>query len=200
MKNICPQNQPAKSQKFSKPLSNAYGNIMVYMVVVIVIFGVLGVSLVSLFSTSTQSGATSNDAKRARYIAESGIRYALSEIRHTGNFLNTAQKLNQTASFALGKNGSFTVDVFSPGLISAENKWIFISDSLSLDVPYSGEFPDGFNIPNVSIVHWGNFSGASPPSDSYAAISGFTIADRNAHRHRIARQQPLDRRRPPRQA
>ena len=53
--------------------SDQIGNILVYLVVVILIFGVLGVSLVSLFTTATGSSATANDAKRARFIAESGI-------------------------------------------------------------------------------------------------------------------------------
>jgi hypothetical protein len=130
---------------FYKPVLNRAGNLLVYLVVVILIFGVLGVSLVSLFTTATQSGATPNDARRARYIAESGIRYALSEIRNTDNFVDTAQKLNDTTDFKLGKNGSFTVNVFSPG--------------------------------NVSLVHWEDFEGTTPPSTSYAVISDFTIAD-----------------------
>jgi Tfp pilus assembly protein PilX len=58
--------------------SDQKGNILVYLIVVILIFGVLGVSLVSMFTTATGSSATPNDAKRARFIAESGIRYALS--------------------------------------------------------------------------------------------------------------------------
>jgi len=179
MNNPITQNTPQPEGKFRNAVSNCSGNIMVYMVVVIVIFGVLGVSLVSLFSTSTQSGATSNDARRARYIAESGIRYALGEIRNAVNFISTAEKLNQTAKFNLGKDGSFTVDVFSPGLASQADTTLFGGGPIDLDVPYSGELPDDFTIPasNVSAVHWGNFKGAPPPDDSYAGITGYTISD-----------------------
>ena len=92
------------------------GNVLVYLVVVILIFGVLGVSLISLFTTATSSSATPNDAKRARFIAESGIRYALSEIRNSGDIENAATLLNTTSEFKLGKNGGFTANVFSPGL------------------------------------------------------------------------------------
>jgi Tfp pilus assembly protein PilX len=60
--------------RFGTITSDPKGNILVYLVVVILIFGVLGVSLVSLFTTATSSSATPNDAKRARFIAESGIR------------------------------------------------------------------------------------------------------------------------------
>ena len=96
------------------------------MVVVLLIFGVLGVSLVSLFTTSTTSSATPNDAKRALFIAESGIRYALSEIRNSPDLETAAELLNTTPEFELGKNGSFTASVFSPKFLSAENKTIFV--------------------------------------------------------------------------
>ncbi|MGD9062232.1 MAG: hypothetical protein PVF72_17470, partial [Desulfobacterales bacterium] len=60
---------------------SAAGNVLIYVVVLMLIFGTLGVAMVSLFSTSTASTATRNDTRRAIYMAESGMRYAFSEIR-----------------------------------------------------------------------------------------------------------------------
>ena len=158
-----------------KIVSDNRGTLLVYMIVVILIFGVLGVSLVSLFKTSTESSATPNDAKRARFIAESGIRYALSEIRNSDDVETAAELLNTTAEFKLGKNGSFSAGVFSPGLKSAQNKIIFSSGDLTLDVPYSGKFPDDFDVnqavSNIYIVDWLRFKGTTPPADSYALVT-----------------------------
>ena len=81
-----------------RTLLNRKGNLLVYMVVVLLIFGVLGVSLVSLFSTTTGSTATPNDAKRARLIAESGIRYALSEIKNSSDIQLAAERLTDWAN------------------------------------------------------------------------------------------------------
>ncbi len=157
-------------------MSHPKGNILVYLVVVLLIFGVLGVSLVSLFTTATGSSATPNDAKRARFIAESGIRYALSEIRNSADVTVAAELLNTTSEFKLGKNGGFTASVFSPGLRSDQNKSIGAGgSSLRLNAPYSGKFPDDFDVHNavndVYIVDWLRFKGTSPPDDSYALVT-----------------------------
>ena len=55
---------------------NPTGNVLIYVVVLMLIFGVLGVVMVSLFTSSTASTVTRNDSRRARYMAESGMRYA----------------------------------------------------------------------------------------------------------------------------
>ncbi|MGD8409966.1 MAG: hypothetical protein PVF25_07375, partial [Desulfobacterales bacterium] len=60
---------------------SAAGNVLIYVVVLMLIFGTLGVAMVSLFSSSIASTATRNDTRRAIYMAESGMRYAFSEIR-----------------------------------------------------------------------------------------------------------------------
>ncbi len=172
---INPKRRRRAKPQLGRLISDSRGNLLVYMVVVLLIFGVLGVSLVSLFTTSTGSTATSNDAKRALFIAESGIRYALSEIRNSPDVETAAELLNTTTEFKLGKDGVFTVDVFSPGLRSAQNKTIFGSGfTLRLDVPYGGKFPDDFDVHNavndVYIVDWLRFKGTTPPTDSVARI------------------------------
>ena len=167
---------PSKSKAW-RLTSNNKGTLLVYLVVVLLVFGVLGVSLVSLFTTATSSSATPNDAKRARFIAESGIRYALSEIRNSDDLYAVAELLNTTSEFKLGKNGGFTTNVFSPGLQSAQNKTIFGSGiTLRLDVPFSGKFPEDFDVNNAVndfyIVDWLRFKGTTPPSDRSARVIG----------------------------
>lgn len=153
-------------------LLNPKGNLLVYMVVVLLIFGVLGVSLVSLFSTSTTSSATPNDAKRARLIAESGIRYALSEIRNSSDIVLAAERLNNTAEFKLGKQGSFSASVFSTGMLSNETDNKTAGQILRLNVPYSGKFPDDFTVQDATIVDWASFDSSTPGS-----FSAFTVSD-----------------------
>jgi outer membrane protein assembly factor BamB len=157
-----------------RTLLNRKGNLLVYMVVVLLIFGVLGVSLVSLFSTTTGSTATPNDAKRARLIAESGIRYALSEIKNSSDIQLAAERLNTTPEFKLGKQGSFSASVFSTGMLSNETGSKTAGQILRLNVPYSGQFPSDFTVQDASIVDWVSFNGAPPPAGSFSA---YTVSD-----------------------
>jgi Tfp pilus assembly protein PilX len=57
--------------------SGSTGNVLIYVVVLMLIFGVLGVVMVSLFTSTTASTVTRNDSRRARYMAESGMRYLI---------------------------------------------------------------------------------------------------------------------------
>ncbi len=97
------------------------GNVMIYLVVLLLIFGVLGVTMVSLFSTSITSTATRNDARRAAYLSESGIRYAKSEL-WAGDFSKAVIEESQRhdKEYKLkDPEGSFTLNVFSPWFESA---------------------------------------------------------------------------------
>ncbi|NNL76879.1 MAG: hypothetical protein HKO68_11135, partial [Desulfobacterales bacterium] len=144
------------------------GNVLVYLIVVVLIFGVLGVTIVSLFTTATSSSATPNDARRAYYMAESGIRFALSEIRNNNFNDSFVQSLNNTASYSLTEGGSFSINVFSPWFEYSSTA----GNTLTVDVPNAGEIPDNFTIPNITLVHWNNFSGSPPPLDSWEPITG----------------------------
>ena len=71
------------------------GNILIYVLMTMVIFAVIGVTMVSLFSTSISSSATANETRRAFYLSESGIRYAVSELRQNGF---SATNINRTST------------------------------------------------------------------------------------------------------
>lgn len=88
------------------------GSVLVYLVVVILIFGVLGVTMVSLFTTATTSSATPNDARRACSSAESGVRYAFSQLRDNDFFEGTIDDLNAT-TYNVTDAGSFSIRAFS---------------------------------------------------------------------------------------
>jgi hypothetical protein len=58
------------------------GSIMVFLIVMIVVFTVLGAGMVSMFGTSVTSIFASNNIRRAGYLAESGLRYSISQVRN----------------------------------------------------------------------------------------------------------------------
>ena len=176
-----PNQKPGARRHLLDLLLPGRGTVLVYLVVVLLIFGVLGVIIASLFTTATTSSATPNDARRASYIAESGIRYALSEIRNSKDLANAAELLNTTTEFKLDKNGSFTIGVFSPGLTSAQAKTISGSGfTLKLNAPYSGKFPDDFAVHNavndLYIVDWLKFPETASPFDDRAKVIGSSDA------------------------
>jgi outer membrane protein assembly factor BamB len=129
----------------SQSLWTRKGSVLVYLIVVLLIFGVLGVTMVSLFTTATSSSATPNEVRRAAYAFESGMRYALSELRNTGFATETISKLNETAAYTLDTGQTFSINVFGPWFdVASEN-----SGSITLTVPEGkdGKIPAGFNIP-----------------------------------------------------
>jgi len=93
-----------------KRLPGSPGSVLVYLVVILLIFGVLGVTMVSLFGTSLTSSATPNYSRRAFYMAESGIRYALSELRNSIFASDTINNLN-SRTYTVEKGGSFNLNV-----------------------------------------------------------------------------------------
>mgnify|MGYP006862973081 CR=1 FL=1 len=113
---------------------------LIYVVVLMLIFGVLGVVMVSLFISTTASTVTRNDTRRARYMAESGMRYAFSEMRKTDFDLNHMINTLNTITYQIGGTESFTINVFSPWF---EYDSIDGSD-LTLNVPNAGKIPNNF--------------------------------------------------------
>src|SRR5512133_493328 len=94
---------------------------MVYVLMTMVIFAVIGVTMVSLMSTSISSSATANETRRAFYLAESGLRYAMSELRQGGFSSANVNRLN-TTSFKIPPEGSFNVNVFGAWFRSRSNQ------------------------------------------------------------------------------
>jgi outer membrane protein assembly factor BamB len=166
-----PNLQAAESQTIGHTVASLRGNILVYLVFVLLIFGVLGVTIASLFSGAVTSSATPNDARRARYLAESGIRYALSEVRNSLDLESTAVSLN-TRTFEVNGGGTFEARVFSLGLQISN----ITGSKLTLDVPYQGEFPAEFSIPDATVVDWQRFKGPAPDPGYYAAFTVDTQA------------------------
>jgi len=88
------------------------GSVMIYIIVVILIFGFLGAGMISMFTSSTMmSAGTPNYARNAEYLAEAGLRYAVSELRNKGYTKEVISTLNNT-TYTLDDAGTFTVNVF----------------------------------------------------------------------------------------
>jgi len=134
-------------RELSQSLWTRKGSVLVYLIVLLLIFGVLGVTMVSLFTTATSSSATPNDARRATYASESGMRYAFSELRNTDFATATIDRLNSTTAYTLDTGQTFSVNVFGPWFDAASDQILSSGDTLSLTVP-EGKIPSGFTIPN----------------------------------------------------
>jgi nitrate reductase NapE component len=89
------------------------GSILVFLIVLMVIFTTLGVGMVSMFGSSVLSVFSSNSVRRAGYLAESGLRYAISEVRK-------AAATGSTPEAALRNIDPASAD---PGYIGANGKW-----------------------------------------------------------------------------
>ncbi|MEA1988798.1 MAG: hypothetical protein U9N57_06285, partial [Pseudomonadota bacterium] len=145
-----------------EPYPNAAGNVLIYVVVLMLIFGVLGVVMVSLFTSTTASTVTRNDSRRARYMAESGVRYASSELRKADFEEDIIIDPLNTLTYTVSGAGSFNINIFSPWFDS--NASVDSPADISLSVPL-GELPDDFTAPNgagVWVVNYDYITGTGP--------------------------------------
>jgi len=131
--------------------TQAGGNTLLYILVLLLIFSVLGVTMVSLFTTSVTSSATPNDTRRALYMAESGMRFALAKLRESGFSQSTVDELN-TTTYTINNGGNFTFNVFGPWFESASLHPLS-TDQLDLKVK-AGNIPAFFTVPaNSSVIN-----------------------------------------------
>jgi hypothetical protein len=172
-----------------RPYPNAAGNVLIYVVVLMLIFGVLGVVMVSLFTSTTASTVTRNDTRRARYMAESGMRYAFSEMRKADFDLNHMINTLNTTTYKIGGTESFTINVFSPWMDSTRTQSSPMDGPLTLLVPI-GAIPTGYIIPpnNIYAINY-EFTGTTPTEPGGVAeissVAGQTSTTLNLNLNQI---------------
>lgn len=113
------------------------GNVLVYLVLMLLIFGVLGVTMFSIFSTATQSATEPNHFRRARYIKESAIRYAFSEMRNSDfepAVIATLNSISTAGDYKIEPDGKFKLAIFSPWFDSNETKDLPSGGTLDLKI------------------------------------------------------------------
>jgi nitrate reductase NapE component len=136
------------------------GSILVFLIVLMVIFAVLGVGMVSMFGSSVLSVFASNSVRRANYLAESGLRYAISEVRNavaTGSTPEAALT-NIDDGSVNGKwfnvspgTARYQVRVYPYPSKTAAGTGVATPFVTTTTVSHSG-FPPGFAIPGVGGV------------------------------------------------
>ncbi len=167
-----------------RPQNASRGSVLVYLIVVILIFGVLGVTMVSLFTTATTSSATPNDSRRAYNLAESGTRYAFSELRENDFDEATFNALNST-TYNVTDAGNFSLKAFS---LWFESPSIQSSGPYTLNIP-KGRLPLDFNVPDNSNVWIINFEYLEADTDNLSArspVTTYTRIDDTTARFNIA--------------
>jgi outer membrane protein assembly factor BamB len=148
--------------------SNPAGNVLLYVVVLMLIFGVLGVIMVSLFTSSTASTVTRNDTRRSIYMAESGMRYAFSELRRTDFDEDFITNTLNTINYKITNAGSFTINVFSPWFDSKNDINGVAQIPLLVRL---GKIPEGFTVsPGIFLVNY-EYVGNSPVATGVASIN-----------------------------
>jgi hypothetical protein len=146
------------------------GNTLLYILVLLLIFSVLGVTMVSLFTTSSTSSTTPNDARRALYMAESGVRFAMTRLRKSGFTQSTVDELN-TTTYTLNNGGSFTFNVFGPWFNNNDLNVspLKLNATAGKSIPI-GFIPDGSSVVNpVQVVNF-DFPGWAPTADTQTAV------------------------------
>jgi hypothetical protein len=136
------------------------GTALLFVVIALVIMAILGAAMVSIYSDARVGQAVRNDVRRAYYMAESGYRYALSEILNSTDPDGTAEAINSRDTqdppyeYTIAGNQRFRVSLFNLyGLETTQN----ISESstyLAIRNPDdNAKFPDDIDFPgNLYLV------------------------------------------------
>ncbi|MCD6152523.1 MAG: hypothetical protein J7J07_01245, partial [Syntrophobacterales bacterium] len=90
------------------------GAMLISLIITMVILSVLGAAMLSFFSTSTMSQLGGNSSMRAYYLAESGYRYADSELAHTSKSMqdNKLESLHDKICTLSGDDGKFHLHIY----------------------------------------------------------------------------------------
>ena len=140
--------------------------------------------MVSLFTTASTSSATPNDARRAFNLAESGTRYAFSELRDNDFDAATFNALNST-TYNVTDAGSFSLRAFSLWFESPSNQ---TNGPYTLNIP-KGMLPLDFDVPDNSNVWIINFEYLEADTDNLGArspVTTYTRIDDTTARFNIA--------------
>ena len=171
---------PPVLQLLNRRYLNTAGNVLIYVVVLMLIFGALGVVMVSIFTSSTASTVTRNDTRRAIYMAESGMRYAFSELLNEDFDEDFIIYTLNTTTYTVNNPGSFTINVFSPWFGADGTTNNSGAGSLPLLVPI-GTVPVGYTIPvppdSIYAINF-EFVGLNPTEGGRAVLSGYSIPAR----------------------
>ena len=132
------------------------GSILLYLIVLMVVFTVIGVGMVSLFGTSVLSIFSPSSSRRAQYLAESGLRYTISEIRYAVSTTSQPETAMNSVDdgTTVGKSfnmpGGLNFNVRIRPLFSYTTPGAGVATStVTATVPYSG-FPSNYAIPMAS--------------------------------------------------
>ncbi len=156
MKNI---NRLSGYSSIAKAGRGRRGSILVFLIVLMVIFTVLGVGMVSMFGSSVLSVFGSNSARRANYLAESGLRYAISEVRNalSEDKFNTLVNLNNRTFQVFPAVESFNLAI-SPYFGSTTGTAQTQIGTNYVTVTFAGAgFPENFTIPSNARLQVGSY-------------------------------------------
>ena len=165
MKTIAHQNSERYFPLWVHRRSGTAGNVLIYVVVLMLIFGTLGVAMVSLFSSSMASTSTSNDTRRARYLSEAGVRYAIGEMRNEDFDEDYIIDPLNTLTYTVDDAGTFEPNAFGPWFDSDAS--VDSPDVIGIS-PRLGEIPPDFNtdptnpLTGVWVVNYDFITGTNP--------------------------------------
>jgi len=149
------------------------GAMLISLIITMVILSVLGAAMLSFFSTSTMSQLGGNSSMRAYYLAESGYRYADSELAHTSKSMqdNKLESLHDKICTLSGDDGKFHLHIYPYYYVTTADPGG--TSILSAKVP--GGFP-----PELALTSGYLKIETQVYSYSNAATSGNTVTFTNA--------------------
>ncbi len=164
------------------PAHSNRGTMLIGLIITMVILSFLGAAMLSFFSTSTMSQLGGSSSMKAYYLAESGYRYADSELANTSKSEqdNKLESLHNTGYIFSGDAGKFHLDVYPYYYVTTADHLV---GSTTLNTKVCGGFPPGLVLTsgflkiNDKVCHYTN--AVQSGSNITFTISGGTSAISN---------------------
>lgn len=124
------------------------GAALIFYIIMLVVLGILASAMLTLFDEASQLATTVNHQKIAQYMAESGLRYAMSQMKGTGSISQKMGNINAIPTYTVEGDKQFDVRVYTLGVFKSVNaSHVPANTAITLEMPSGDPFPESYEVP-----------------------------------------------------
>ena len=124
------------------------GAALIFYIIMLVVLGILASAMLTLFDEASQLATTVNHQKIAQYMAESGLRYAMSQMKGTGSISQKMGNINAIPTYTVEGDKQFDVRVYTLGVFKSVNaNHVPANTAITLEMPSGDPFPESYEVP-----------------------------------------------------
>lgn len=172
------RSQNTKNHRKQKQGNSQSGMSMLFYIALISMIGILAASMLTMFDTASRVAATVNHHKLAYYMAESGLRYGMSQLKNTtGSIDQKLGNINGIPLYTVEGDKEFELSVSTMGAFESDSgDKVTGNSNFTVRQPGSAPFPEGLEFPDSGLTLIASYDISSNPSAlDETAVEGITF-------------------------